>query len=512
MYILTDKQMQNVEAAHVKAGGSYRELMESAGKAVFDGILRHEQNVHGKRCAILCGKGNNGGDGFVLARYMLEAGAEVICVMMGIPKSWHSLRMYSKLLDKGVNFVRLYGAKERVRDILKDSNIIVDAVFGTGFHGEFHSGIRFVADIANKSAGKVYSIDLPSGMETNSGKVCDGCFEADVTFAVATYKLAHFMHYDKDYLGTVEVVDIGIKEASYADVDCDIFSIDRKYVYSKLLPRKKYSNKGDYGKLLCICGSMGMTGAAKLVALSAMKSGAGYVYLACPKGIAEVMSIALTEQIIVPLEQNELGSISSVAVESLAELYESMSACVVGPGMRSNCDTAEIVRELIKNSRCPIIIDADGINAVSSDIDILWTRKSDIVLTPHPGEMARLIGKTTSYVNANRIDVAREFAEKYKVIVVLKGAHTVVASPDGKTFMNTTGNAGLAKAGSGDILTGMIGSLTAQGYDVFTAAVLGVFLHGLAADHTVKRLCSYSMTASDVLDDYHMVFKECDRL
>lgn len=527
MYILTAEQMKDAEEACVNAGSSYFELMENAGSKVFERIVEYEGDLKGKICVVLCGSGNNGGDGFVVARHMYEVGANVVCVLAnGMPKSQLALDMYNRLMQEcNVSFFHLFESEEDIGLIIKKSSIVVDAIFGTGFKGEFkekpgflssllnakyYGDIAFLAEVSNRSRARIYSIDIPSGMETDRGRVCDSCFEATVTLALGNLKIAHIMNYDRDYLGQVDILDIGIDEKFYSNFKETVSSIDEKYVYSKLRPRNKYSNKGDNGKLICVCGSLGMTGAAKLVTQSAYKSGAGYVYLACPESVVGIMSTCLTEQIIVPLNETEIGSISSESAPHLVKFMKSMTACVVGPGMRMVEDTVEIVREIVKNTYCPIIIDADGINAVASDIDILWTRKSDIVLTPHPGEMARLIGKSSKYVNENRVEVAREFSEKYRVFVVLKGRNTVISSPSGNVYVNFTGNAGMAKAGSGDILAGMIGSLAAQNYGVLQASILGTFLHGSAADYTADRLSLHSMTASDVLDDYHVVFKKCD--
>lgn len=512
MKVLTNEQMRIVEGAFVEAGGSYLWLMENAGHAVFRGMLRHENSFSGKSCIILCGNGNNGGDGFVVARYLAESGANVICILInGMPKSKQSLEMYDRLLDAGVTFYSIAGNKTEINMLLKKSNIIVDAMFGIGFKGVFPEDVSFLAQSANKSRARVYSIDIPSGINSDTGAVCENAVEAYATFVIGTFKYAHVMHYEKDYLGILEVLDIGLPEVAYDAIDCHTYSIDRRYVYSRLKKRSKYSNKGDHGKLLCISGSMGMSGSAKLVAQSAYRSGAGYVYLACPKSIVTSISSALTEPIIVPLPETMVGSISATSILPLLDFVKHTSACVIGPGLRNNQDTVEITKEMIKNSRCPLIIDADGINAVASDIDILWARKSDIVLTPHPGEMGKLIDKSPSYVNSNRIEIAREFAQKYGVVLVLKGTNTIVASSKGEVYISMTGNAGLAKAGSGDILTGLIGSLVAQGYKPIQASIMGVFLHGLAADYTAARLSFHSMMASDVLDDYHVVFKECDR-
>ncbi|MDR2655858.1 MAG: NAD(P)H-hydrate dehydratase [Oscillospiraceae bacterium] len=511
MRILTCEQMREVEKAAVGEGLSYLQLMENAGTAAFNCILQRERSLVDKKCIVLCGSGNNGGDGYVAARKLVLAGALVYCVMVGgPPRSAEATEMYNLFINsEGEVGLADEDRAELNRRMLK-SDIVVDAIFGTGFKGALPEKLNFIVEMCNLSEATTYSIDIPSGMDGDTGGVSAKCIRADVTIALEALKPAHLSTNDTDYIGEVQLVRIGIKEDAYRGVNCKTFYIDDYMAYVSLKKRPKNSNKGAFGKLLCVCGSVGMTGAAVLSTQSAMKSGTGLVYLASPLSVIPVLASHLVEQIFLPMPENKYGSLSREALPKLLESLESMTAALVGCGMRSNPDTAFIMRELLEKSKCPLIIDADGINAIASDIDMLHKHKQDLVLTPHLGEMSRLIGQPVDYINSNRAKIAAEFAVKNRLTLVLKGSNTIVAAPNGEIFINSTGNPGLAKAGSGDLLAGMAASFVAQGLNPVHAAMSAVYLHGLAADYTAKRLSQYSMTASDVLDDYYEVFKECD--
>ena len=512
MRVLTCEQMRQVEKNVVNLGGSYLQLMQNAGRAAYKTIAKHEKALEGKTCVVLCGSGNNGGDGFAVARRLTQAGATVTCVLAGGAPSTLEANEMLKLLEKcGCPILQYADQLTDLNSMLLECDIIIDALFGTGFRGILPEKLNLIAEISAMSEAKVYALDIPSGMEGDSGLVEGKCFKADITICFEALKPAHLVLHEKDMFGIIEVVSIGIHEDAYAGVACRVFYIDEYMVYTTMPKRRLDANKGDFGKLFCLCGSYGMTGAAALSAKAAYRSGAGLVYMGVTEKTQSILAAQLVEPVYVQLPGNDMGTFSYKALPAILDFLENASCCLIGCGMGLNEDTQQLVYELVRRSSCPLVIDADGLNALSRRIDILQERRTDIILTPHPGEMARLIGRSVEYVNQNRGKVASDLAVRYGITVVLKGANTVIASPDGNLFINGTGNPGLAKAGTGDLLAGTIASLAAQGISPVQAAQNGVYLHGMAGDFTAERLCQYSMMATDILDDYHKAFKECDR-
>lgn len=508
MYVLSCAQMTEAERLAVEGGTTYQTLMENAGVGVFKVIAEKEGDLAGKIVVVLCGSGNNGGDGFVVARLLGEAGAQVKTILVdGVPRSEESTFMYEMIFTRGYPVSWLDEDPAELNRLLLEADIIVDAIYGTGFHGILPEKLNLLIQMANMGNARIYSVDIPSGMEGDSGMVQGRCFEATVTVALGALKPAHIYEHEVDYLGKVELVDIGIFEECYTRLDPKTFLIDAEMVYEPLGKRPSNTHKGMFGKLFTLCGSHGMIGAGILVAKAAYRSGVGLVCAALLESEFSSFYSHLVEAVTVPLPINIEGD--PLRSPIMKELNDS-TAGVVGSGLGLGGNTETWVGEIITNSRRPLVIDGDALTILSSHLELLENRATDLILTPHPGEMARLIHKDSLYVNDHRAEVARTFAQNYNVTVVLKGAHTIIADPQGRVYINPTGNPGLSKAGSGDLLAGTIGGLLAQGYSPLQSSISGVYLHGLAADYTANRLSQYSMMASDVLEDYATVFKPCD--
>lgn len=504
MFVVTSNQMYQAECNAVKRGISFPQLMENAGQACAK-IIKNKFDIskeNRKKVLVICGKGKNGGDGFVIARALWEQGCKVtVMLACGEPKAADSIDMFSLIEAAGIDVIRYDNNLTLHRPMLEASDIIVEAVFGTGFSGTLNHSLSVLAQAVNVAKGKVVSIDVPAGADCDKATVTGVCFKADITIAISAYKPIHIMKPCNKYCGRIYVADIGINENDYKKLDgVKCFTLGIPEIRNMLPKRKPVSNKGTYGHALCVCGSMRMTGAAYLAVSGALRSGVGLVTAAFPQSAYAAIAPKLTEPLLLPLESNFDGTFAYSAMADILEASKRANAVLIGCGIGFNKDTTTIVHNLIKEIKVPIIIDADGINALSTNIDILKEAQAPVILTPHPGEMSRLCGKTVAEIIANPIGIACDFAKKYGVTVVLKTANTVVCNENTGVYINTTGNSGLSKGGSGDLLAGMTVSLVAQGMQPFNAAVAAVYLHGLGADIVAGKTSMRGMLPSDVLN------------
>ena len=504
MFVVTGNQMYQAECSAVKRGISFPQLMENAGQSCAR-IIKNKFAIskdNRKNVLVICGKGKNGGDGFVIARALWEQGCRVtVMLACGEPKAADAVDMFSLIEAAGIDVIRYDNNLTLHRPVLEQADIIVEAVFGTGFSGTLNHSLSVLAQAVNAAKGKVISIDVPAGADCDKATVSGVCFKADMTIAISAYKPIHIMKPCNKYCGKIYVADIGINENDYKNLDgVTCVTLGTKEIRNMLPKRKPVSNKGTYGHALCVCGSMKMTGAAYLAVSGALRSGAGLVTAAFPQSAYAGIAPKLTEALLLPLESNFEGTFAYSAMADIIEASKRASAVLIGCGLGFNKDTTTLVHNLIKEIKSPIILDADGINALSTNIDILKDAQAPVILTPHPGEMSRLCGKTVADIIANPIGTANDFAKKYGVTVVLKTANTVVCSKSSPAvYVNTTGNSGLAKGGSGDLLAGMTASFVAQGMEPHNAAVAAVYLHGLAADIVAERTSMRGMLPSDVL-------------
>ncbi len=505
MFVVTSKQMYQAECNAVSRGISFPQLMENAGTACAK-IIKNQFNIsreNKKDVLIICGKGKNGGDGFVIARKLWEYGADVtVMLACGEPKAADAIDMFSLVEAAGIDVVRYDNNLTVLKRLFERADIIVEAVFGTGFSGSLDHSLSVLAQAVNASKAPVISIDVPAGADCDNASVQGTAFRADMTIAISAYKPIHIIKPCNKFCGKIIVADIGINSSDYKNLDTPpCFTLGIQDIKNKLPKRKPVSNKGTYGHALCVCGSMRMAGAAYLSVSGALRCGAGLVTAAFPQTAYAAIAPKFTEPLLLPLEPNFDGTFAFSAMADIIEASKRASAVLIGCGIGFNKDTTTLVQNLIKEIKVPMIIDADGINALSSNIDILKEAQAPIILTPHPGEMSRLCGKSVAEIIANPIGTARQFAEEYGVTVVLKTANTVVCGRGAQgIYINTTGNAGLARGGSGDLLAGMIVSFVAQSMNPFDAAVSAVFLHGLAADAVAQKTSMRGMLPTDVLN------------
>ncbi|MCX7841742.1 MAG: NAD(P)H-hydrate dehydratase [Clostridia bacterium] len=513
MMLVTPEQMKEIDRRAIEDIGIPGViLMENAALWVVEEINKMLGGLKGKRILIAAGKGNNGGDGFAAARHLHNSGADVKVFLLAEKQTIKG--------DAAINLAVLFNMGIEVIEVLADAqlrqlkkqcisaDLIVDTIFGTGFKGEVKGTIKKAIEIINASGKAVLSVDMPSGADGYNGKVCGSCIKADMTVSFVLPKLGQVVHPACEYAGKLKVADIGIPKKVLEGMNIKNTLIDREQV-SRLMPsRFSESNKGDYGKILIISGSTGMTGAGCLAASAALRTGAGLVYLGVPSKLSSIYDAALLESVTVPLEDEGKGCLSKDSIRKILDMLGRVNVAALGPGLSVSDDIEGIVAAVIENSEIPLILDADALNAVSRDISMLGRLKSEAVITPHPGEMSRLMGISTQEVQNNRIDAALEFAMKWNVNVVLKGSRTVVALPDGSFHINPTGNPGMATAGTGDVLAGIISSLAGQGLKPSDAAIAGVYIHGMAGDVAAAKKGEHGMIASDVVNEIPAIVKK----
>ncbi len=505
MLVYTCEQMRVIEENADVNGLSYVQMMENAGNSCADRIHSVISGLGGlsKSVALLCGSGKNGGDGYVIARNLCDRGYSIRLILVdGMPKAYESKMMYSYLEDKPVMVSDLEQNYASCVTACMSATAIVDCVYGIGFHGQLKENIAEFFNDISKSRAKKFSVDIPSGLEGNSGDINSPFFVTDYTLAITCYKPVHILKPACEKCGIVNLIDIGIEKECYEAVGSDVIvSAEQSEIKRFFKNRASDSNKGDYGKLLSVSGSMNMQGAAVMAANAAVNSGVGLVTAVFPDLAYAPIASKLTEPLTVPMRSTIDGYLSSLNLNKILSMIEKSTTVLLGCGLGFCEDTVKLVNEIILHSTCPIILDADGINAVATNINVLKESSAPIILTPHPGEMSRLTGMSIDEIQKNRVTVAKNFAAEYECIVVLKGANTVVAGPTGNVYLNRTGNAGMATGGSGDVLAGIIASFVCQSMSLRSAAIAGVYIHGLCGDLVMKKYSMHGVTPTKMIEE-----------
>lgn len=512
MYVLNCENMNKLERSAVENGDSFLRLMQNAGRAVFEFIIGNLKKAT-KKVVVLCGKGNNGGDGFVIAELLSDACVDVNVVLTsGEPGTEIADFYFKRVLKKSIPVLKYCNEnKDRVFSLIDDATLVVDSIFGIGFKGEPREDMACLFKRVNSSKAKVISVDLPSGLSCDGLLVKGEFIKADYTVTFSALKPVNVLYPTSDYCGQVLVRSVGIEENLYKAVGYEMKVIDKEVLANVLKPRKLSANKGSFGRLLSICGKYGMAGAAILAAKAALRSGVGLVEAAVVKSIYQVMASNVLEPVYTVLEETKNKSISKENKELIKERLKQASACLIGCGLGTDDDVLEILKCVVENSEVPVIIDADAINVLAKNLEILKKAKAPIILTPHPGEMARLLKTTVSEVQSDRMNTAKEFSMKHNVYLVLKGANTIVAEPCGEVYVNVNGNPGMAKGGSGDVLSGITASLAAQNSDITSSVLSAVYIHGAIGDRCVAKYSQISMTPSDMIEELNQFFSDYEK-
>lgn len=511
MKVVLGSQMQAIDRIAIQEVGIPGiVLMENAGRAVVDILWRRFEHLLRHRVGIVVGKGNNGGDGMVIARHLINDGVEVDLFLLGKPEEFKGdAAVNFNILDNmGVAPVSFANRQDFLanREELECSEIIIDSIFGTGLTKPVRGLYKDVIDYINELDRFVAAVDLPSGMCADRGRIGVN-IRADLTVTFALPKLGSLIYPSAEDVGRLYIAPISIPDNALASLDIQINLLMPEYVSCPSLRRDASSHKGDFGHLLVIAGSRGLSGAAVMAARSAMRIGAGLVTLAVPESMNPIFEQQLIEVMTRPLPETEAGSLSVHAAETVLSSLDRYDAALIGPGLSTDEETQALVRELIPRMNLPLILDADGINALAESPEILHERAQTIdtamnpmLITPHPGEMARLMKKTVAEVQSNRIEATREITNEFGVYTVLKGARSIIAHPNGQIFINSTGNPGMASGGTGDVLAGILGGLIVQGHAPGEAANFGVYLHGLAGDIVAKNIGQHCLMACDLIE------------
>jgi NAD(P)H-hydrate epimerase len=519
LYVVTPSQSKKIDhRANAEFQIPGMVLMENAAIRVTDVIReRYPLSFFGRsgRVLVLAGCGNNGGDGLAVARHLALSGYRVTVLILG-----RSGKNPSG--DAGTNFAILKALQEknsgpdgvsltvlRLEDgqdpgralaVIREAFLIIDSLFGTGLDRPIEGNYAAVIGEANKSTGSVVAIDIPSGINGETAQIQGTAMRADDTVTFGYLKPGHILFPGRNFSGRVHLRAIGFPPDSAKSVGAGMFTLDDREAARRLRERPRDGHKGTFGRVAVLAGSTGLTGAACMTSVSALRTGAGLVTLGIPAGLQPVLAEKLTEVMTMPLEDEGQGHLIPESFPDVEELLKGKDVLALGPGCGKDPGVFEIIRNIFSRYHISIVIDADGLNQISKDKDLLREYPAPVILTPHPGEMSTLTGIATEDILKRPVETALETARKYHVIVLLKGAASVVAGPDSRVYLNRSGNPGMGTGGSGDVLTGMIASLVAQGYSPFDAAVLGCYLHGRAGDEAACRIGEAGMTAGDLMN------------
>jgi hydroxyethylthiazole kinase-like uncharacterized protein yjeF len=497
MKVSSVSEMRTLDRTAIEKFGIPEEiLMENAGEAVHF-VLLGELGVKGKKFVVFCGMGNNGGDGFVVARKIHSNGGEVSVFILGDEGKFKgAAKANLEILSRLPVEVRQIDSLESVRIPVSHCDAVIDALFGTGLTRDVEGLYRGVIELINGSRKKVFSVDIPSGIHGDTGKVMGVAVRADHTVTFGLPKIGALLFPGYDFCGELHVTHISFPPSLY---DADSLKIEIN-LPPDLPPRDPNGHKKTFGEVLFVAGASTYFGAPYFSSLSFMKAGGGYSRLAAPQSMIPFLANKGSEVVYVPQKETASGAISLENKEALLELSQEMDMVVVGPGISLEEETQQLARELAGEVAKPILIDGDGLTALSKDPDILKRRKAQTILTPHMGEMSRLTKKTVSEIDGNKIEILQRTAGELNAIIILKGAHSLIGYPDGRVYINMSGNAGMATAGSGDVLTGTIAAMFGLGLPIPDAVRKGVFIHGLSGDMAAEERGQDGITAQDILN------------
>jgi len=504
MILVTANEMQAMDRRTIEDFGlPGMVLMENAGRGAIRFLLKQFPNLENARVGVIAGRGNNGGDGFVIARYLKQKGIQVQVYLLAERHrvqgdALANLKLL-KPLEVPVVEIPDNASFSKIKSEMDGLDILIDAILGTGLKSDVTGYFKTIIDYINRLNKPVFAVDMPSGLNSDTGQPCGTCIRATATATFAYAKTGHMVYPGIDFCGNLKIVDIGIPPHIAAAVGPRHFLTTAKLVRSHLIPRSADAHKGSTGHLLVIAGSTGKTGAASMTAMSALRTGAGLVTLGVAQSLNSALESQMLEAMTAPLPESGSGVLGESAFNAIQKELPGKRCLAIGPGLGQAAETKKLIRKIIRQSEIPVVLDADGLNNLAGDVNHLLTARAPIVLTPHPGEMARLLDTEVSKIQQDRITSAREFSVEYNVHVVLKGAATIIAHPDGRVFINATGNAGMASAGMGDVLTGAIAGLIVQGLTPEAACHAGVYLHGAAADNLAEDMGPYGYLAGDVM-------------
>jgi ADP-dependent NAD(P)H-hydrate dehydratase / NAD(P)H-hydrate epimerase len=506
MRIVTASEIREMDRLTIeKIGIPGIVLMENAARGAGRMFFEHFNPAPGSQVVIICGKGNNGGDGFALARHLIHRGLKVAVILLAGASQIKGDALANLEIIKRISGIEVVEAPTPpefagCRPHIERCAYIIDAIFGTGLNSDVEGVGRQAIEAINSSEKRVMSIDIPSGLNSDNGRIMGVAVSADLTVAFGFPKLGQVIFPGAGMVGRLVCVDIGIPDNVADSVASRHYTTEPEDFRCLFNEVKRDSHKGDRGHLLILAGSTGKTGAAAMTALSALRAGAGLVTVGIPASLNNIMEVKLTEAMTAPLPETTEGTLSIKAKDEIWRLMKGKTAIAIGPGLSTNPETTALVREIALECNLPMVIDADGLNALADEPGVLEKLDAGKILTPHPGEMGRLTGIKGSDIQLDRTGTAARFAERYKCCLVLKGARTLITGSADRTYVNPTGNPALSSGGSGDVLTGIISGLLTRGMPVIRAATAGVCLHGLAGDLLAEKMGEAGALAGDLPD------------
>lgn len=516
MKILTSQEMKRIDRIAIEELGIPGPvLMENAGLRVVRALRARFEDIAGERVCVVAGKGNNGGDGFVVARHLANSGGKPEVLLLAAKDEVKgdaavNLRVISKM-GIPVTEVRTAAEWKEARIDVFHASIVVDAVFGTGLDKPLEGLYAAAVEDINKSRGFKVAVDIPSGLSADTFETIGPSVKADLTVALAAPKIAHIFPPAAERVGELVIAPIGIPPALFDDPALKLEMVEEGALRRFFGKRKRDTHKGTYGHVLIVAGSVGKSGAAALAGRAALRTGAGLVTVATAAGVLPSVARGMAELMTEPLEETPKGTIAAASLPRAVALLKGRDAVLVGPGLTTDASTAEFVLGLLPKVKSPCVVDADGLNIVAAEAGVLRRMAGPVVLTPHPGEFARLAGRSIADVLRHRLELVPEFAAAHKVLLVLKGYRTLVAGPDGRVFVNPTGNPGMATGGTGDVLGGMIVAQLAQEKDALGAVLSAVYAHGLAGDVAADRLGEKALVAGDIVRFLPAALKALER-
>ncbi len=503
MKVVTAEEMREIDRKTIEEVGiPAGVLMERAGSAV---AARIREFFTRRKVIVLAGSGNNGGDGVVAARELFNSGWNVKVLLIGKKEK------LSPDCRNQLNIARKIGLPMQFRTKITSADLhsalVVDALLGTGLNKDVKGAAAEAIAFLTDSESPVVSVDIPSGISSDTGQVMGSAVKADYTVTFGLPKRGHLLYPGAECAGKLFVDDIGFPEGLLTSDEVKVEIVEKRIISLLVPERPRYSHKGDYGHVLIVAGSRGKTGAALMAARACLRAGSGLVTIGVPESLLDLFQSRVTEEMTLPLPDNGDGSLSSKAADLILNFLSGKAdVLAIGPGIGVTRETQKIMKEIIQSSRSPLVIDADGINSIA-DISVFEKAQAPAVITPHPGEMARLIRSRRSDIERDRISTALSVSRETGADLILKGVPTVVAEPGGRAFVNSTGNPGMATAGTGDVLTGIVASFIGQGLNPVDASVAGVYMHGLAGDVAASEKGEHSLIASDIIEALPEAFK-----
>ena len=506
--VVTTSQMRNIDTAvigdNIATGFSY---MLKAGMGLFEAVEEMGLNPGTDEIAVVCGKGNNGGDGFVVGRMLLDKGYRVMCYSLSDGESLvgEARQAFDKYIEKQGNYFHIDDVEDL--DGFEGFALIIDAILGTGTKGNPRGLFAEIIKMINKSQIPVIAVDTPSGLDNNTGQPGKPIISANSTVTMGFPKIGQLFYPGRSYIGKLGIKDLEYPREITEQFTSGMFLPTLEDLKHLMPSRKPDGSKFDHGLVFMLCGSRGMTGSAALSAMSALRTGCGMVHCAVPESAIPILAVKVTEPVLHSIKETEAGTPSPKSAESILDLASSMQAAIIGPGISHNPDTSRLVSKLLSKISIPVVLDADGINAYKDHSEELKKHTCELIITPHRKEWERLFGLLPSEpvpIIENLIKTANE----YSMTIIFKGSPTIVANSKGESFILPVGNSGMASAGSGDVLSGILPSLIAQGCAPGDAAVLGAAIHGLAGETASDDIGEYSVVASDIVNYIQKVIRK----